>query len=148
MPAAKPFRRLLVGWDGSRDASAALRAAAAIVGDDEGHVVALAVLQPVWHAETAQERSANEIAARDRVKGPFERLNIELAATCQARINLHFAINRHIPDTICRYAAEHGFDLLVLGRHGDGGAVAGKLGHVADAVVRTAGVSLLLVSAP
>ncbi len=72
MSAAKPFRRLLVGWDGSRDASAALPAAAAIAGDDEGHVVALAVLQPVWHAETAQERSANEIAARDRVKGPFD----------------------------------------------------------------------------
>ncbi|HUK67788.1 MAG TPA: universal stress protein [Streptosporangiaceae bacterium] len=148
MSAAKPFRRVLVGWDGSRDASAALRAAAAIVGDDEGHVVALAVLPPVWHAETAHERSVNEIAARDRVQAPFERLNIELAVTCGARINLQFDQNRHIPDTLCRYATEHGFDLLALGRHGDGGGIAGRLGHVADAVVRTAGVPLLLVSVP
>ncbi len=57
-------------------------------------------------------------------------------------------MNQHIPDTLCDYAAEHGFDLLVLGRRGDGGAVAGKLGHVADAVARTASVPLLLVSAP
>jgi nucleotide-binding universal stress UspA family protein len=41
MPAVRPFRRLLVGWDTSRNAAVALRAAAAIAGDEQGHVVAL-----------------------------------------------------------------------------------------------------------
>ncbi len=148
MSAAKPFRHLLVGWDGSRDASVALRAAAAIVGDEEGRVVALAVLPPAWHTETAQERSANETAARERARAPFERLHAELAALCNARIDLQFAEDRNIPQALCSYAAEHGFDLLVLGRHGEGGAAAGKLGHVADSAGRTGGIPLLLVSAP
>jgi len=147
MSAARLFRRLLVGWDGSRGASAALRAAAAIVGNEEGHVVALVVLPPAWHTETAQERSANEIAARQRVRSPFERLRAELAALCSARIDLQFAEDPNIPQALCRYATEHGFDLLVLGRHGEGGATARKLGHVADSAVRSGGIPLLLATA-
>jgi nucleotide-binding universal stress UspA family protein len=146
MSAAKPFRRVLVGWDGSRGASAALRAAAAIVGNEGGQVVALAVPPPAWHTETAQERSANEIAARERVPTPFERLQAELAALCSARIDMQFAEDPNIPQALCRYATEHGFDLLVRGRHGEGGAAARKLGHVADSAVRSAGLPLLLAA--
>lgn len=146
MSAAKPFRRLLVEWNGSRGASATLRASAAIVGNEEGHVVALAVLPPAWHTETAQERSANEIAARERVRTPFERLQAGLAALCSARIDLQFAEDPNIPQALCRYATEHGFDLLVLGRQGEGGAAARKLGHVADSAVRNGGIQLLLAT--
>ena len=148
MPAARLFRRLLVGWDASRDAAAALRAAAAIAGDEQGHVVALAVLPPGGHAETAAERSADRAAARDRVRWPFEELCLELAGPGCARMTLQFGEDRQIARAVCGYAAEHGFDLLVLGRHGDGSVAAGKLGHVADAVARTSRVPVLLVSAP
>ena len=63
-------------------------------------------------------------------------------------MTLQFAADQHIARALCGYAAEHGFDLLVLGRHGDGGALAGKLGHVAQAAVRTGTVPVLLMSAP
>ncbi len=148
MAAVRPFRRLLVGWDASRNAAVALRAAAAIAGDAQGHVVALAVLPPGGHAETAAERSADRDAVRDRVRRPFEQLCLELAGPGCARMNLQFGEDRHIAHALCGYAAEHGFDLLVLGRRGNGGVVADKLGRVADAAARTGTVPVLLMSAP
>ena len=147
MTGARPFRRVLVGWDASRHAAAALNAAAAIVGDGEGHVVALAVLPAAGHAETAGERSANESAARQRVRAPFERLHAELAAPRGVRISLAFTQDSHVSRALCGYATEHGFDMLVLGRHGEGGVLGGKLGHVAEAAVRSAPIPVLVVSA-
>lgn len=116
--------------------------------NEEGHVVALAVLPPAWHTETAQERSANEVAARERVHTPFERLQAELADLCGARIDLQFGEDPNIPQALCRYATEHGFDLLALGRHGEGGAAARKLGHVADSAARSGGIPLLPLATP
>ena len=49
---------------------------------------------------------------------------------------------------ICSYAAEHGFDLLVLGRHGQGGRTRTRLGRVAETAARSSPVPLLLLSAP
>jgi len=147
MSAVQPFRRVLVGWDASRDATVAMRAAAAIAGDDRGHVVALAVLPPGGHAETAVERSADREAVRDGVRWRFEELCLELAGPGSARMSLQFGADRHVARTLCGYAAEHGFDLLVVGRRGNGGVVPCKLGHVADATARTRTVPVLLMSA-
>ena len=147
MSAAQPLPRLLVGWDASRDAAVAMRAAVAIAGDDR-HVVALAVLPPDGHAETAVERSADRDAVRDRVRWPFEELCLELEGPGCARMSLQFREDRHVARALCGYAAEHGFDLLVLGRHGNGSVAAGKLGHVADAAARNRTVPVLLMSAP
>jgi nucleotide-binding universal stress UspA family protein len=46
---------------------------------------------------------------------------------------------------VCDYAAEHGFDLLVLGRHGDGGVLHHRLGHVAEAAARAGKLPVLLL---
>ena len=66
MPAARLFRRMLVGWDASRDAAAALRAAAAIAGDEQGQVVALAVLPP---GGTPRRRLSGPRTGMPRVTG-------------------------------------------------------------------------------
>ena len=50
------------------------------------------------------------------------------------------------PGGPCAYATEHAFDLLVLGRHGDGGTLHPRLGRVPEAAARASAVSLLLVS--
>ena len=47
---------------------------------------------------------------------------------------------------LCAHATEHAFDLLVLGRHGDGGTLHPRLGRVPEAAARASAVSLLLVS--
>lgn len=66
-PSPRRFRRVLVAWDASADATAALRAAAAIVGDESGHVVALAILPAPFHLE--QERDQGGGRARSRARG-------------------------------------------------------------------------------
>jgi hypothetical protein len=76
-----PFRRILVGWDCSQGATAALRAAAALAWSEEAQVVALAVLRPAPQTEDAFEGAADfggrERFALESFAGP--------AAPCPAR---------------------------------------------------------------
>ena len=48
---------------------------------------------------------------------------------------------------MCEYADTHEFELLVLGRHGNGGMLRSRLqlGRVAETVTRKSGISLLLL---
>ena len=49
------FRRILVGFDGSKEAQHALRVAAALAADLNGEVRVLMVVRPSAHAETPAE---------------------------------------------------------------------------------------------
>lgn len=142
-----PFRRVLVAWDGSQDAVAALRTAAAIVGDGPGHVVAVAVLPESAPAEAWRDRSEEEPEDRRWVQETFARARDSIAETSLAQIDLHIEEGRHAAQSLCAYASEHVFDLLVLGRHGDGGMLHPRFGHVAKAAAIASTVPVLLVSA-
>jgi nucleotide-binding universal stress UspA family protein len=48
---------------------------------------------------------------------------------------------------VTAYAEEHGFDILVLGRHGDGARRKSRLGRVADRAAQDCLVPVLLLSA-
>jgi nucleotide-binding universal stress UspA family protein len=140
--ASCPFRHVLVGWDGSPDSVMALRTAVAIVGDAPGRVTALAVVPDPRPPEDGHDKPADVEHAREA----FEMVQAGMAgAPC--RVNLHTAEGRHVARSICDYATEHGFDLLVLGRHGDGGLLHPKLGHIAEAAARGSKIPVLLVSA-
>ncbi len=141
---AGPFRRVLVGWDASADATEALSAAAAIVRGGAGHVVALTVVPDTPGSEAAGQR-ASEFAIRRRAEDRFERMRESAAAG--VRMSLHIVEDRQIGRAVCTYAAEHGFDLLVLGRHGDGAARRTRLGRVAEAAAKESAVPVLLLSA-
>ncbi len=140
---AAPFRRVLVGWDASADAVAALGAAAAITGRDGGHVVALAVVPQAWHAE---EDEAERAATRRRVEEGFERARQAVPAVRSARVTLAIVEDARADAAVCGYAEDHGFDLVVLGRHGDGVAIRQRLGRVAEAAARRCAIPVLLVS--
>lgn len=143
---AGPFRRVLVGWDTSADAVEALCAAAAIVGGAAGHVVALTVVPAAPETEAADEQESERAAIRRRAKEYFERMRgPELEGV---RVSLQIVEGRDVGTALCAYAAEHGFDLLVLGRHGDGRGLRARLGRAAETAARGNAVPVLLLSAP
>ncbi len=142
-----PFRRVLVAWDGSADSVIALRTATAVVGQSRGHVVALSIHSAASHSEAAEDERAEKSARSRRLEAIFETARESITRNSSVRIDLHTAEGRHIADSICAYAVEHGFDLLVVGRHGDGGLLHPKLGHIAESAARSCKIPVLLVSA-
>jgi hypothetical protein len=87
-PAPNPFRQVLVGWDGSPGSVAALRTAAAIVGEGPGRVIALAVLSRAPHLEQ-EPGPAGTGADGGHARQTFEVTRSAIAATVPARISLH-----------------------------------------------------------
>jgi nucleotide-binding universal stress UspA family protein len=141
---AGPFRRVLVGWDCSPGAAAALRAAAAIADFDTGHVVALAVLRPSL-AESEEDRIGDLDSRRRQVHETFGKARLEASRESRARVTLQFAESSDPARTVCDYADEYAFDLLVLGRHGNGGVLHPRLGRVAETAAKRSGMPLLLL---
>jgi nucleotide-binding universal stress UspA family protein len=140
-----PFRRVLVGWDASAGAVAALSAAASIAGRSGGHVVALAVLPAAPTTEATDDHDSEEAAVRRWAEERFQHAR-QAAASCHGvRMSLQIVEDRHAARAVCDYAAKHGFDLLVLGRHGDGVGLRPRLGRVAEAAARAGGLPVLLV---
>lgn len=141
-----PFHRVLVGWDASPSAEAGLRTALALAGMQDGHVVALAVLPYPAHTETDGERNRALAAARDRVQRRFDEVRESLRSR-RATLTLEMVESAHVAEALQAHAVEHGFDLLVLGRHGQGSARHPKLGHVAEAAARWDAAPVLLTNA-
>ena len=127
-----PFRRVLVGWDGSPDSVQALNVAAEIAGRDGGHVgpcrgppgampvptmTAMAARQPLraW-----RRRGSSSCAA---IVGRHRQLALMCWWTAGTALDVRYA-----------YAAEHGFDLLILG-----GTVRRAVGGRASARCRRGG---------
>jgi nucleotide-binding universal stress UspA family protein len=132
-----------VGWDGSADAIEALTAAASIAGGDGGHVVALAVLTRAPSAEAADEGVSARAAISRLADDDFDQAR--LTAPDGVRMSLRIVESEKIGRTVCGYATDHGFDLLVVGRHGDGGVLHPRLGRVAEAAVRGCAIPVLLI---
>jgi nucleotide-binding universal stress UspA family protein len=143
----RPLRRVLVAWDGSADSAAALRTAAALVGDASGHVVALSILATAPNREAVRDGPTEPSALFRHVHATCEDTRASIARNSTARIDLHTAESRHIAGSVGDYAAEHGFDLLVIGRHGEGGVMHPKLGHIAESAARSCEIPVLLISA-
>jgi len=137
------FHRVLVGWDCSPGAAAALHAAAAIASGDAARVVALAVLKPV-HAESRDEGAADLAGRRQFAQETFTKARDGLDGATRARVSLRFAESTDPARVICEYADEHGYDLLVLGRHGTGGVLHPRLGHVAESAAKRSRLPVLL----
>ena len=143
---ARGFHRVLVGWDSSPGAAAALAAATAIADDEVGRVVALAVLRPVSRGEGSEEERAAEIARhQQQTAEAFAKARDTLPGTSRATVTLEFAEGADAARELCEYADAHVFELLVLGRHGKGGVLHPRLGHVAEAVAKKSVLPLLLL---
>lgn len=144
--AAPAFRRVLVGWDCSPGAASALRAAAAIADRDSGHVTALAVLRPAPHSESREQNAADLAERREHARTTFGQARDDLDAGSRSRVSLHFTEAANAARAICEYADEHGYEVVVIGRHGSGGLLHGKLGHVAQTAARDSRLTVLLAA--
>lgn len=153
MKAAGPFRRVLAGYDGSPDAAEAVRAAAAIAARDGGHVVALSVVRRSQHADGDGdgdgELRGEGGSLRERAEALFDELrrNPSAAGTVRMSAQIVYADDRNLGKVVTDYAAEHGFDVLVLGRHGGGRRREARLGQVADIAAHSCQVPVLLLRA-
>lgn len=96
--------------------------------------------------EAAEDHDSERAGIRRQAEQDFERAR-QAAASHGVRMSLQIVEDRQVSRAVCGYAVEHGFDLLVLGRHGDGGTLHPRLGSVAAAAARGSSVPVLLVSA-
>jgi nucleotide-binding universal stress UspA family protein len=137
------FRRILVGFDGSKEAQHALRVAAALAADLNGEVRVLMVVRPSAHAETPAElaratQAERENLARglagvwDQTQGGREITSAVVFADDPAK-----AISEHVQ--------EHGFDLVVLGDHGRERAIHRGVGQSLQALLRRHPCPVLVV---
>ncbi len=146
MRTVSPFRRVLVGFDGSPDAAEALGVAAAVAAGDGGHVVALCVVAPGLHAEARE-------AGGGRLRQQAEAILSELARgqppgkTVRMSVQVVYSDDGSAGQVVSDYAEQHGFDILVLGRHGDGAHRKSRLGRVAGRAAQACSVPVLLLSA-
>lgn len=140
----RPLRRILVGWDCSPGAAAALRAVAALAGEGTAAVVGLAVLKPAPHTEDTTEGTADFDERQRFAEKTFAKARDELPQAVRGRVSLQFVQSGDAAATVCEYARQHGFDLLALGRHGTGGVLHPRLGHVAATAARKADLPVLL----
>ena len=142
--ASTKLRTVLVPVDNSPGSMAALAEARALAALTHARLLLLEVVAPLHRWDENPERSpeweeelragaqgfVNQLAKRQREHG--------VAAT-------GVAATGPVAETIGRVAREHDVDLIVMGTHGLVGPRRALLGSVADAVVRTAGLPVLLI---
>jgi nucleotide-binding universal stress UspA family protein len=135
------FRRILVGFDGSKQAGRALRIAVDLAADLHGEVQALLVVRPPAHAETPEEKANAEEA---------ERKNLSLAlADVRDRgtwdVTTHVVFADNPAKAIAEHVALHGFDLVAVGGHGRERVSHGGIGHSVEELLRLHPCPVLVV---
>jgi nucleotide-binding universal stress UspA family protein len=123
------FRRLLVGYDGSQDAQRALRAANALARGLNGEVHVLVAVRHPAHTETPAETASAAEAERTR-------LTRGLAEAGGAGLPLHVVDSDDPARALAEHAGRHGFDLVVVGRHGNESATHRGAGRCPEALLR------------
>jgi len=139
------FRNVLVGWDGSAAAAEALTAALTIAGP-RGNVVALSIVRQS-RDPGVNACADNELPGlQDQAFMVFSRVRLDGADTAGVRMSAVLIVGdaTKAGPAVCAYAADHGFEMIVLGRHGASGAPQ-HLGRVARAALLASPVPVLLI---
>ncbi|MDA8076864.1 MAG: universal stress protein [Actinomycetota bacterium] len=139
---ARAFRRILVGYDGSKAAQDALRAAVALAEEIDGDVRVLLVARPPAHVETPEELASTASAERDNLSQGLEALlRPGLGGAPETRVVFADDPAR----AIAEHAEMHGFDLVVVGRHGREQATHRGIGQTLGSLVRHHSCPVLVV---
>ena len=146
------YQKILVTLDGSELAECVFPHVETIAkGCGVGEVVFVRAVEPFQmpsgHAYLSQEQikeidADNEVAAKDYLNQVAGRVKLDGVKT-QAQV-----IMGKVADSLADYATKNGFDLIVIATHGRGGVSRWVWGSVADRVLRSACVPVLMVRAP
>lgn len=139
------FRRILVGWDGSRDAQHALRVGTHLAAEIGAEIVILGVLKRHPHAETPDEAIEELAERRLEVVNEIEASTKQGALSSAARLRVETIDADNPAAALGRYASEHGFDLLIVGRHGLDRAAHPRVGGVTEHQVRNSPCPVMVV---
>lgn len=138
------YRKILVGFDGSDGAKAAMRHAIELARTFDAELWSLSVIEtPHWATATVGEIDEQ----RRLIEQELERIQ-QLARQQAAEygIELHAVTRMGHPAQLLVQEAQRGnFDLLVIGHSGRSGVWGVFLGTTADKVVRHAPCSVLVV---
>jgi nucleotide-binding universal stress UspA family protein len=138
------FKKILVGYDGSKGGRAALERAAALARESKAQLTAIWVRQPLpRHADLPGEPEGEAEAAHDYFeerKREVEELakRFGIAIGCESRAG-------RAAKVIVTFADEGGYDLIIIG-HSDHSELWGRLlGDTADRISDHAHCSVLIV---
>ncbi len=138
------FQKILVGYDGSKGAKAALLRASVMARETNAQITAVWVREPLpRHSDLPGESEAEKEAADEYFQQRCEEIK-KLAET--QGIDIH-CVSRagHPAKTIVQHADEGGYDLIVIG-HSDHSELWGRLlGDTADRIADQAHCSVLVV---
>lgn len=140
-PGATLFPRVLVPVDGSPHAEQAVQAALTLVGDTPVAVTLLSVVHPTaaMGAKAFPSDAERELCARYleplavRHRGPGRSIEVETAVTA------------NVGKAIVEHAKRHDASLVALATQGLGGVQRFVVGSVADKLIRTAPMPVLVV---
>jgi len=138
------FEKILVGYDGSKGGKAALRRAAGMAKEFNAQLTALWVREPLpRHSDLPGESEGEAEAADDYFK---ERQKEVAEVAREHGMEIPCETRRgHPAKTIVKFAADAGYDLIVVG-HSDHSELWGRLlGDTADRITDHAHCSVLIV---
>lgn len=135
------FSHLIVGWDGSALSERAVDVAAEVAQRFGARLEIVEVVEPIPHrGPDRAEREAERDAQTERAQGPLERCR---RRGVEARFRL--AEGNDVGRTLAEEAHHSGADLLVLGHPASGGLERRLAVDVAEHVLRTAAIPILIV---
>ena len=141
------FRRVLVPLDGAPQSEQGIRAATALAGRDGVHYTLVRVvelLHPLLQTVASEQDVERDVATQ---RSEAERYLADVGARLGAQgldVRGEVRVSRHAASAIVGVAEEIGADLLSVATHGRGRVGRLLLGSVADKLLRTAHIPVLV----
>lgn len=149
-PVAVPFRHVVIALDRTPESERAVSTAVHWLGDAHTTFTLLHIVPPL-HPVMRTLATPDELVRYTTHQEASARLYLKDAAAREAtHASVQTAVHAdvHPAHGITQFAVEHGADLVVLSTHGRSPIERAFLGSVADKVLRTATVPLLLCHTP
>jgi len=138
------FKKILVGYDGSKGSKVALRRALVTAGEYQSEITALWVREPLPRHSDLPGECQGEAEAADEY---FKERHKEVTAMAEERgVAIRCETRQgHAAKMLLKVAEEGGYDVIVIG-HSDHSELWGRmLGDTADRIADHASCSVLIV---